>query len=192
MSALSLVRLRRRETGATLIVALIMLVAMAMLAVWAFNTGTTNLRIVGNSQSRQHALSAAQGAIEKTMSSNLFVSSPQVVAASPVPVDVDGDGRTDYSAQLTPAPSCYRLHIVRSDELDPGVAQDIACYSSGAAHNAGVILNGANNAVGDSMCADSEWNLRAQADDPSTGARAIVNQGVAVRSLTTDATNGCP
>ena len=180
------------QSGATLIVALIMLIAMAMLAVWAFNSGTTNLRTVSNGQSRQQALSAAQGAIEQTLSSTHFITDPQAVAAGAVPVDIDGDNRSDYDARITPAPSCYRLHIVRSDELDPGVAQDLACYSTGAAQNAGIVLSQANSAIGDSMCSDSEWHLRAQADDPSSGARAIVNQGVAVRSLTTDATNGCP
>ena len=169
-----------------------MLVAMSMLAVWAFNAGTTNLRIVGNGQSRQQALSAAQGAIEQTISSTQFITNPQAVAANPIAVDIDGDGRGDYNAQLSPVPSCYRLRIIKSDELDPAVAQDLACYASGAAQNSGIVLNGSNNAAGDSMCSDSEWNVRAQAEDPTTGARVAVNQGVAVRSLSTDAANGCP
>ncbi len=169
-----------------------MLVAMAMLAVWAFNSGTTNLRTVGNGQSRQQAFSAAQGAIEQTISSTLFVADPQAVAAGPIPVDIDGDNQRDYDARLTPPPSCYRLHAVRFEELDPANPQDIACYASGAAQNAGIVLSGANGVVGESMCADSEWRLRAQAEDPVTGALAAVHQGVAVRSLSSDASNGCP
>ena len=41
-------RIPRAQRGATLIVALIMLVALAMLSLWSFNAGTMNLRVVGN------------------------------------------------------------------------------------------------------------------------------------------------
>ena len=103
--------LKARERGATLIVALILLVAMAMLSVWAFNTGTTSLRVVGNSQSRQEVVTAAQAAIELTISSPLFIQQPAVVAAAPIPVDIDGDGHPDVSVNLVPAPACYRMAV---------------------------------------------------------------------------------
>lgn len=180
-----------RQRGATLIVALIMLVAMAMLGIWAFNTGTTNLRIVGNSQARAEALTATQAAVETTISSPLFITNPTAVAASPIAVDLDGDGRSDLSARLSPAPSCYRVRVVKTAELDPAAAADLACYGTGAAQNPGIVAAGPTNA-GESMCADSEWNVRATVDDAGSGARAVLNQGVAVRSLTTDANNGCP
>jgi Tfp pilus assembly protein PilX len=58
----------RGQRGATLIVALIMLVALAMLSLWSFNSGTMNLRVVGNSQARQEVVAAAQAATEMTLS----------------------------------------------------------------------------------------------------------------------------
>lgn len=181
----------RAQRGISLIVALIMLVAMAMLAVWAHNAGTTNLRVVGNSQVRHEALAATQAAVESTISSPMFITHPAAVAAEPVGVDVDGDGREDYSARLSPAPSCYRVRTVKTAELDPAVAADLACFSSGSAQNAGIVLAGATTA-GDSLCADSEWNVRATVSDAATGARAVVNQGIGTRSLATDAANACP
>ena len=94
---------RRAQRGATLIIALIMLVALAMLSAWAFNGSQMNMRVVGNSQARQEVVGAAQAAIELTISSTLFATSPAAVAASAIPIDVDGDAQPDYQVQLSPA-----------------------------------------------------------------------------------------
>ena len=96
----------RRQRGVTLIIALIMLAALALLSVWSLNVGTTNLRVVGNTQARQEALAAAQVAVENTISSPMFIQQAAAVAASPVEVDVDQNGAADYTANLTPAPAC--------------------------------------------------------------------------------------
>lgn len=189
--------MRRRSTpveqrGATLIVALILLVALALLSVWAFNASTMNLRVVGNSQARQEVVAAAQAATELTISTPLFAQDPAAVAAGRIPIDVDGDGATDYQAQLTPAPSCYRVRVLKVNELDPGSPGDRACLGSSGAQNSGIETAGLAPSTGDSLCADSEWNLRAVVSDARSHATAAVNQGVAIRSLSTDTANACP
>jgi len=183
---------RHGQRGATLIVALIMLVALAMLSLWAFNSGTMNLRVVGNSQARQEVVAAAQAATELTLSSPLFTQDPVGVAAGTIPVDVDGDAVPDYSAQLNPAPSCYRVRVLKVNELDPSSPGDRACLGSSMVTNPGIYVAGAASTVGDSLCADSEWNLRMVVSDQRSHATAAVNQGVAVRSLTTDTATSCP
>ena len=55
----------QRQSGATLIVALIMLIMMTVLAVSAINLSTINLKIVGNMQSQKAMDAAAQDAIEQ-------------------------------------------------------------------------------------------------------------------------------
>jgi hypothetical protein len=182
----------RQQRGATLIVALIMLVALAMLSVWAFNAGTMNLRVVGNSQARQEVIAAAQAATELTLSTPLFTQDPLAVAAGAIPIDVDGDAVPDYSARLTPAPSCYRVRVLKVNELDPSSAGDRACLGSSTAQNPGIETAGVAPVAGDSLCADSDWNLRAVVTDARTHATAAVNQGIAVRSLTTDTASACP
>jgi hypothetical protein len=182
----------RRQRGATLIVALILLVALAMLSVWSFNTSTTNLRVVGNSQARQEVVAAAQGAIEQTISSPLFTQQPAEVAAAAIPIDVDGDGHADYQARLTPPPSCYRVRVLKVNELDPSSASDRACLGSSTNPGSGIETVGSAPPTGDSLCADSEWNLRAVVDDARTNSTGAVNQGIAVRALTTDTANSCP
>ncbi len=183
-------RRQHAQRGVTLVVALIMLVALSLLAAWAVKSSTMNLNVVGNMQARQQALAVAQTAIERTISSAEFTQQPAVVASRSIPFDVDGDGVADYTAQLSPAPACYRLRPVKMAELDPESAADVPCLRSSSASNSGI--DASTIPVGDSLCADSEWQLRAVTTDPVTGARVAINQGVAVRGLVTDANNGCP
>jgi hypothetical protein len=185
-------RRRHHERGITLIVAMVMLLALSMLAVMAYNSSTANMRIVGNTQARGEVFAAAQAAVEKTISSPLFTQQAAAVAMAPVPVDIDGDGANDFDARLTPQPACYRVRPVKVNELDPGSPQDLNCLGSGAAQNSGIEIEGAAPPTGDSLCADSEWNVRAEVTDTSSNAHVAVNQGVGIRSLITDAANSCP
>ena len=181
-----------RQRGVTLIVALIMLLALSMLAAWAVNTSTANTRIVGNTQARKEALAAAQTAVESTISSQKFVTDAAAVAAGSIEVDVDGDGVADYEARLSPQQSCYRVRIVKSNELDTSSAADRKCLGSSSANNSGIEVAGAAAPTGDSLCADSQWNIRAVVNDPRSNANVAVNQGVSVRSMSTDVAGACP
>lgn len=179
-----------QQRGATLIVALVMLVALAFLAIWAANSSTANLRIVGNAQVREEALAAAETAVEQTISTPLFIQEPAAVAASPIPVDVDGDGTADYEAVLT-LPPCYKSAVKKNAELDPDVDGDKVCLGS-PAPTAGIEIVGGGLPSGDSLCADIELNVRSEVTDPRTNAKVAVNQGIGVRSLSTDAETLCP
>lgn len=181
----------RRQGGISLIVALVMLTALGLLAAWGIKAATTNMRVVGNTQARQEAFAAAQAAVERTISSPLFSQQPVAVAGNLINIDVDGDGTQDLQARLQPVPACYQWRPVKTTGLDPGRADDRACLGSGASSNAG-IDDDRLPAGGDSLCADSEWNVRATVTDPQTRASVAVNQGVALRGLITDANNLCP
>ena len=181
---------RTRQRGATLVVALIFLILMSLFAISAFNTSNVNIRVVGNMQARQEAVGAAQVALERTISSTTFSTSPDAVAANPVAVDIDGNGTQDYEVKLIPRPKCFRAKPIRSSELDPTVAADLACMKSGVVTNSGLETPSATTA-GNSLCSNSEWNIRAEVSDARTGAKVAVNQGVSLRVLETDATNSC-
>jgi len=178
------------QRGMTLIVVLILLTALGLLAALGVRSGTTNLLAVGNTQSRQEAMSAVQAALERTISTREFSEKPQAVAAQPIQIDVDGDGTVDQTVTLTPPPACYNFRIVKMGELDPEVAADRVCLRGNSGSSAGI--DAAGLPAGDSMCADSEWNVRAAVSSPDNGARAVVNQGVAMRGAITDAANNCP
>jgi Tfp pilus assembly protein PilX len=81
---------------------LIMLVVLSMIAVSATYSTTASLRIVGNMQSSEEALIAAQQAINDELSS---LSNFTAAASKTVRVDIDRDGTADYTVQLD-APVC--------------------------------------------------------------------------------------
>lgn len=69
----------KRQSGATLITALIMLIVLTLLVVSGIRSSNTNLRIAGNMQMQEEAAAAAQQAIERVVSSSVFDSSTQTV-----------------------------------------------------------------------------------------------------------------
>lgn len=165
---------RDAQQGVTLIVTLIVLMALSLLAAWAVTSGTANLRVVGNQQAREEALSAAQNAIETAISTSDFTLKTAALSAAPIAVDLDGDGTTDVQARLTPEPNCYRTRQVQEEELDvEGRPEDKVCLRSEDTLGSGAGTN----------CQATEWNLRAEATDERTGATVAVNQGVALRVL---------
>lgn len=181
----------RRQRGVTLVVSLIFLILMGLFAVAAFHSAHSNLRVVGNMEARQEALAAAQAALEQTLGSTLFSTHPDGVAANPVPVDIDGNGRPDFQVRMLPRPHCYRVLPIKTAELDPALDADLSCMRSAALQNSGLDSPEATSAASDSMCSNSEWNLRAEVSDGRTGTQVAVNQGVGVRVLATDAMNAC-
>jgi uncharacterized membrane protein (DUF485 family) len=181
-----------RQRGITLVLALLFLVIITLITVAGFNSSTTNTRVTGNMMVRQEATAAAQVAIEEVVSSTVFTVDPDAVAAGTYPVDVDGDGTTDYSAVLTPKPTCYRVRTIRMTELDPTLANDRACMISSSGVNTGIdSAVGGGTPAGASLCSNTEWNVRSTVTDTRTGTRANLNQGVAVRVPITDASNAC-
>ena len=180
-----------RQRGATLLVAMIFLLLISLFAVSAFKSSTSHLRIVGNMQVRQESVAAAQQAIEQTISNSLFTISPQQVAASPVGVDLDGDGKTDYTAQLNPTPRCYRTQPIKTAQLNPDVPADQACMQSAALQQSGIEMPDMGTTSGNSLCAHSEWDVSAKVTDARTGSDVVVHQGVLVRVLEANANADC-
>lgn len=178
------------QKGATLIIAMIFLIIMSLFAVNAFKSSTSNLKIIGNMQARQESIAVGQKAIEETISSSLFTINPKLVADTPVSVDVVGNG-VPYVARLNPVPNCFRTKAIKSTELNLAVPADLACMRSSKVEQGGLDLVDTEAGAGDSLCANSEWNLGATVADPQTGTQITLNQGVAVRVLLADAENFC-
>ena len=182
---------RSEQQGTTLVVAMLFLLILSLLAVSSFNSSTTNALVTGNMIARQEGVASAQWLIDETISSTLFATSPKEVAAGTYHIDLDGDGTTDYSPRLSPDPSCQRARALKAVELDPADEGDIACMISGVVHHSGLDTPDLAATTGDSLCASTEWNVRAVVEDERTGAVTAVNQGIGVRVLTTEATDYC-
>jgi hypothetical protein len=98
-----------------------------------------------------------------------------------VTVDVDDSGTTgsNYVVSLSPAPVCIGVKPIKLSELDPTNAQDVPCYASGASQNSGIVGSASS---GNSLCANSNWEITATATAPSvTTTSTTARQGVATR-----------
>ena len=181
-----------KQRGATLIIVMVLLIAMTWFAVSGYRLTAQHLQLVNNTQERQHAVAAAQRAIEETISSSLFTKDPAAVAATPLTTDIDGDGHADYTAMLVPAPMCYRLRIVKTSELDLTSAKDRVCLqSSGGGGGVAISQPGAAITAGNSLCSASEWDVAARVDDARSGASVVVHQGISLRLEVATANNNC-
>ncbi|MGH8700024.1 MAG: pilus assembly PilX family protein [Burkholderiales bacterium] len=181
-----------RQEGATLVIALIMLVVITLLAVSSLGTTQMNLKVVGNMQSRGEALHATQQAIETVISTPLFIANPANAVLSPCGAantlcsDLSGDGTPDYTTRLNPAPSCVSAKTIKVNELNLSNAEDLGC-AAGQAQQFGVVGVGS----GDSLCANTTWDITAETSATASRTRVTVTQGVAVRINADDSTTSC-
>lgn len=180
----------KRQRGMTLLIGMVMLVILTMLVMSAIRTGLTNNRIVGNMQFRDEATYAAQSAIERTLGGTEFVSNPANVAASPVDVDINGDGGADYQVLMQPQPSCVSYKILKYGELT--LPQDLPCTEGvGAAQSGASTFIPGGFAAKNSLCANTHWRLTAQATSNLQGSSVQVVQGTVVRVDTIFAEASC-
>lgn len=182
-----------RQRGATLLIGLIMLVLLTLLATTSFHLGKGNLQIVGNMQSRSENVASAKSALEETISSTNFATTPTAALSGGANVktyDVNGDGTADVTVTLTPQPCIKKSQVIKNSQLDLNKADDFGCLV-GASQSMGI----AGAVTGDSLCADTTWEITAVATDSVTQARATVVQGVALRVSADSGTNAtflCP
>jgi Tfp pilus assembly protein PilX len=104
--------LPQTQRGVTLVVGLIMLLVLTLFAVSAIRLSSANLRTVGNLQARNEATSAAQIAIEQSMSNVTSFTDPQVRANVPVTVN-----QTQYNVRVE-APVCVRSEPIVGNSFD--------------------------------------------------------------------------
>ena len=164
-------RAARNQRGAALIIALIMLVLITLTVTTAFTTSTSSLKAVGNLQTRNEAVASANRAIEEVVTS-LLPPAPDGTPSLVVPVatasavDLDNDGKTDYTVQVA-APACARASQVTG--------------TSGTQTGPGGITGGASSdpvmaGVPDQY--NGVWDIQATVTDSATGTAVVVRQGV--------------
>jgi hypothetical protein len=180
-----------KQRGTTLVVALLFMLLLSLLAASSYNSSTTNSLVTGNMIARQESIASAQWLIDETISSTLFATSPKQVAAGSYELDLNLDGSPDYHPRLDPAPECRRARPLKAVELDAEDEDDVGCMTSGVVHQSGLDTPDLAAATGDSLCANTEWNVRAIVEDELSGAEVAVNQGVGVRVLSTEAMDFC-
>ncbi|TBW06583.1 hypothetical protein E0E50_20810 [Azotobacter chroococcum subsp. isscasi] len=153
-----------RQTGATLVVGLIMLLLFTLMVSSTFMLSTTNLKAVGNMQSRDESIAAANMATNLVLSTP-FTSSP---SADQVEVDLNDDGVVDYTVDIA-EPDCVQASLA-----------DATAPSS-------VTLPAMSNSTWNTV-----WEIRAAVSDPVSGADTLVRSGVRVLLTKAEKDNVCP
>jgi hypothetical protein len=187
----------RRQRGLSLIVALIMLIVMTMTLLMLFRMSNTGTQIVGNMQFRNEALASATSAVQEVLSTVRMFAAPNLLFLDACEgsfnrrcYDLNGDGDDDVQVDVVP-PSCVGGNILLNADLNLGNPFQRGCLI-GESQNFGV----EGVATGNSLCANTIWEVRAQAGDfgasGATGARVTVVQGVGVQVRTATAQTFCP
>ena len=176
-------RSARSQRGVTLFVALVLLVMVTLLAVSSFRVSNTNLKVVASMQGKGEAVAAAQTAIENVLSSAAFAENPQLVASTPIPIDITGmgDSKYVYTVNLTPIPTCLKARPTNPAELDINKPSDRPCFGTALIGQATLATS----------CAETIWEITATTRDTVTQAATTVRQGVAMRTSTTEALASC-
>jgi Tfp pilus assembly protein PilX len=177
---------------------MIMLVLMTLLALTSFNLGKGEYQIISNMQFQGEAASAAQMALEQVVSNLTFSSSPENVFANPcsgpntICYDTNGDTHTDVTVTIrsrtdSAKPTCIAAKIIKNAALNLTNPDDLGC-TTGASQSFGI----AGAATGNSLCADSIWDVQADAVDSVTQAKATITEGMSVRVSSDNVINSCP
>ncbi|MDI1308764.1 MAG: hypothetical protein PSV17_04930 [Methylotenera sp.] len=177
--------LPKRSKGVVLLQAMVLMILLFLIAVASFNMGRQNTIIAGNMQNKAEVLTAANQAVEKVISSTNFIDNPSAALPSnTISYDVNGDGTNDVTVKLAPKPCVKKSQVIKNSELDVDNSNDLAC-AMGSGQNLGV--EGAT--TGNSLCANTIWEVVAEAQETATGAKVAVTTGVGVRVSTDNATN---
>lgn len=164
------------QRGAALIIGMIMLLLITLTVTAAFNLSGSNLKAVGNLQTRNEAVAAGNRAIEEVASSLLVPGSdgtPSLVAPQPTVsmVDINNDGITDYIVSVA-APVCVRA----TKAVDSG--------GGGVTGPSGITGGASSSGSGLSALPDqynSVWDISTTVTDAAsgtTGTTTAVRQGV--------------
>ena len=198
-----------RQRGSVLLVALILLLMAAIITSASLRGSMTSAQAIGNMQWRSEAVTAANDAIDRLLSSAEFATNTDVITtqvnAAPFQVDINGDGVNDIQVAFPAVtmdgvtragPRCLRREPIPTATLDPELPADIACLNSSSGLNSGLGV-GAKDATATAMsaspslCSNTEWSIRVRATDAVTNTTVDVVQGVGVRVGTDVASNYC-
>ena len=129
-----------RQSGATLVVALLMLTVLALLGVSAVTGSTVNLRIVYTMQTQQEAEGAAPAAIEEVISTIASFNSPTTHSFTVAGYDVDVDAPECLGAQPAPGYSATWALAPENTQWEVRAGVDDATTGAWAALRQGVTI----------------------------------------------------
>lgn len=162
-------RLELRQRGATLLVALVLLVVLTLFALTMIRLSTGSLQVVGNMQAQKATEAVAQEVIEQKLGS-ITAFDDAVKIKPPEATTADCTKGTGWTAEgstcmQTQTASGYTTKVYLPEciyrETSPGYPID--------------------EMPGYSPPDDTYWDIKSTAEDSLTGARSEVHQGVKIQ-----------
>jgi hypothetical protein len=154
------------------------------MVVTGLNLGKGSMQTVGNMQQRNQVSAAIDETLEEVISTTRFSDTPTNVffipcnkVANTKCVDIDGDGVTDVTVALTPAPACLTAQVIPATALDTQNSREDRGCTFGGLQEFGV----ADAYSGDSLCANSTWEIKAVGTDAVTQTTVNATQGITLR-----------
>lgn len=178
------------QSGFTLFMSMVLLIMVTLVVLSAFNVADSNLKIVANMQYQREADGVAMQSINQTISNTKFFDDPASVSNTPITVDVNSDDKADYKATITA--TCARAANIPISSLNSAVPDDVPCFVSSSAQNTGIVISGGGGGTaGRSLCANTEWDIKAAVEDTAlgTGVTSEMHQGVSARIAQSDVNN---
>lgn len=158
-------RTTRHERGVALITAMIMLTLVTLVIVTAFRLSDSNAKIVANAQLKDEMQVATNTALDRTISDTGFFTS-----AYSVPVTIKNYEASANTASakadivVTIVPACVKARILANKDATP--ISENCLWVPGEDQT---YLEGQNQGTSQSLCANTLWDIKADAADPFTG-----------------------
>lgn len=170
----------KQQTGATLVVSMIMLVVVTVLVVFSIRAGNTNLRIAGNMQSQTEAFMATQQVIEQVIEQIKVTENIGQIPAQTLVVPM---GSVTYNVAVAAMGSCQMEVPVLGADLDPNKAEDVPCIESSDSDQA--IKADGTLVTKLAACKTQWWEVHAEVTEGASGVNSTQVQGLSVRALAT-------
>ncbi len=172
----------RFQSGAVLLVALVMLGIFSIIVVSMLGGSNINFKIAGNQQYHVEAKSAASNAIEAFVSNSANFAIPLPDKNTLFDNDFNGDGKVDMVAVVAP-PLCLNTAPIKQRELDVADPADAQCLGTGQGSSGGVLTDDSAALQGNSWCTKMSWDIAATVGDANTASRVEMHQGVYLREV---------
>ncbi len=190
---------RSRQSGAVLLVGIVMLLMVLLVAVGVIRLSTQHTQIVGNEQVRSEATTAANYALDLVLNSPADTWDVYRGAGTTLPVNLGVVATADTAASSLDVRvsklQCTRSRVVKNGELVKSTAAgtyyvsetDSPCFGGGGAPLTIVDPTALGAPNDDSLCAEVLYEVEAVASaNQLLAAASTVRQGVEVRRAVHD------
>lgn len=202
---------RSTQTGAVLLIGMVMLLMVSLIAASVIRLSTHHTQVVNNEQLRTEAVAAANYALDTVLNQPRTNWDPYKTATGAavnvnlgtVKADDSTAGSTNGTMSVTVEKlTCKRARVIKNAELIKKNADDVtyvgesdaACFGGGGGGGPTIVdVAKVGSPNDDSLCATVLYDMQAKANDAKLlNAAPVVQQGVEVRTDITTLGSDCP